>query len=69
MMLTILMMKKIRDNMLFMSAGQKQIMALGTTSERERVLKIIKNVHKNKSHALSLKCDWCDVVEKIEKGK
>ena len=55
--------------MLFMSAGQKQIMALGTTSERERVLKIIKNVHKNKSHALSLKCEWCDVVEKIEKGK
>lgn len=64
-----LTMKKIRDTMLFMSTGQKQIMALGTLSERERNLTVIESVHKGKTHYLGSRCDWCDVVEKIKKGK
>lgn len=68
-MLMVLTMKKIRDTMLFMSAGQKQIMALGADAERRRVLEIIKKVHSAKTHSLSVKCDWCVVVEEIEKGK
>lgn len=62
-------MKKIRDTMLFMSTGQKQIMALGIDAERRRVLEIIKKVHSAKTHSLGAKCDWCEVVEEIEKGK
>ena len=62
-------MKTIRDTMLFMSTGQKQIMNLGTIHERRRVLDIIKKVHSAKTHSLGAKCDWCDVVEEIEKGK
>lgn len=69
MMLTDLMMKKIRDTMLFMSSGQKQIMALGIEAERRRVLGIVKKVHSGKTHSLGARCDWCEVVEEIEKGK
>lgn len=67
MMLIVLMMKRIRDNMLFMSASQKQILALGTDSERERVLKIVQSVHRNKTHSLGAKCDWCFVEKKIRR--
>ena len=62
-------MKKTRDTMLFMSVGQKHIMGIGTAHERRRVLDIIKKVHSAKTHSLSVKCDWCVVVEEIEKGK
>lgn len=55
--------------MLFMSAGQKQIMALGIEAERRRVLDIIKKVHSGKTHSLGAKCGWCEVIEEIEKGK
>jgi len=64
-----LTMKKTRDTMLFMSVGQKHIMGIGTYHERRRVLDIIKKVHSAKTHSLSVKCDWCVVVEEIEKGK
>ena len=55
--------------MLFMSTGQKHIMGIGTYHERRRVLDIIKKAHSGKTHYLGSKCDWCDVVEEIEKGK
>lgn len=64
-----LTMKKIRDTMLFMSVGNKHIMGIGTFHERRRVLDIIKKVHSAKTHSLGAKCDWCEVVEEIEKGK
>ena len=55
--------------MLFMSIGQKHIMGIGTNHERRRALGIIKKVHSGKTHSLGAKCDWCVVVEEIEKGK
>lgn len=55
--------------MLFMSSGQKHIMALGIDAERRRVLGILKNVHKGKTHSLLARCEWCEAMEKIKKGK
>lgn len=55
--------------MLFMSVGNKHIMGVGTFHERRRVLDIIKKVHSGKTHSLGARCDWCEVVEEIEKGK